>query len=86
MYKIVLLPGAERAYKKLFATNKLIFRGIDRALEDLKQNPLAGKPLVAKLKGKRSLRVGIYRVIYRVEKRKSVIYVFDIGHRRDVYR
>jgi len=86
LYKIILLPGAEKVYKKLFETNKSAFRRIDKALEDLKENPLQGKPLVVKLKGRYSLRIGVYRVIYQIEKKKSVVYILDIGHRRDIYR
>jgi len=86
LYKIILLPGAERVYKKLFETNKAAFKRIDKALEDLKQNPHRGKPLVAKLKGRYSLRIGVYRVIYEVEKKKFVVYILDIGHRKDIYR
>jgi len=59
---------------------------IRRAIETrLLQNPLlVGEPLRKSLKGYRKLRVGDYRVIYRVEKRD--IFIFIIGHRREVYR
>jgi mRNA interferase RelE/StbE len=36
-------------------------------------------------KGARRLRVGDYRVIYRIEPEDLVVIV-KIGHRRDVYR
>lgn len=32
------------------------------------------------------LRVGEYRIIYRVEDDRLVVLVVRIGHRRDVYR
>ncbi len=44
---------------------------------------LSGEPLRQSLKGHRKLRVGDYRVIYRVEGGKIV--VLKIGHRKDVY-
>lgn len=51
----------------------------------LLENPiLAGKPLQQSLKGHRRLRVGDWRVIYRIES-DSVI-ILKIGHRREVYR
>lgn len=86
MYRIVLLSDAKKFYKRLFALNKELFRRIDNALEALKSNPFLGKPLKDKLKGKYSLRVGVYRIIYSVEKREITIYVLDISHRREVYR
>ena len=42
-----------------------------------------GAPLRRTLKGYWKLRVGDYRVIYKVEKRTVII--FRIGHRRKVY-
>jgi len=44
---------------------------------------IAGEPLRQSLKGHRKLRVGDYRVIYRVE--GNEIIVLKIGHRKEVY-
>ncbi len=44
---------------------------------------LFGKPLRRSLKGYRKLRVGDYRVIFRIE--RLTIKIFVIGHRKDVY-
>ena len=86
MYKLVLLPEAEKSYNKLFVRNKELFERIDAALALLCENPLLGKPLKDKLKGKYSLRIGVYRIIYSFQRSALVIYVLDIGHRREVYR
>jgi mRNA interferase RelE/StbE len=58
---------------------------IKRAIETrIIPNPaLAGEPLRQSLKGHRKLRVGDYRVIYRIQADKIV--VLKIGHRKDVY-
>ncbi len=86
MYKIVLLSGAEKSYRRLFRTDRKLFDRIDGALGSLTTHPFLGKPLKDTLKGKYALRVGVYRIIYMVAKREIIIYVLDIGHRRDVYR
>ena len=44
---------------------------------------LSGKPLRQSLSGHRKMRVGDYRIIYRI-KGNSII-VLKIGHRKDVY-
>lgn len=44
-----------------------------------------GKPLRYSLKGYRRLRVGDYRVIYRVDEDKVIVIVVDIDHRKDIY-
>ena len=43
-----------------------------------------GKPLRYSFKGARRLRVGDYRVIYRIEP-PDVVLIVKIGHRREVY-
>lgn len=43
-----------------------------------------GKPLRRSLKGYRKLRVGDYRVIFRIE--ESFVKIFAIGHRSEIYK
>lgn len=56
-----------------------------KAIEDklIPHPELFGKPLRRSLKGYRKLRVGDYRVIYRIEGEK--VKVFCIAHRSIVY-
>ncbi len=58
---------------------------IKTAIEErLMVDPIGfGKPLRYSLKGHRRLRVGDYRVVYRIEKKTVVI--IAIKHRKDVY-
>lgn len=58
---------------------------IRKAIEDrLILDPVKyGEPLRRSLSGFRKLRVGDYRVIYRVQERTVVI--LKIGHRKEVY-
>lgn len=56
----------------------------DAIEKKLMVNPLAfGKPLRASLFGARSLRVGDYRIIYRLEGKHVDILLF--GHRSSIY-
>ena len=86
MYKIILLAQAERFYKSLFTSDRSKFERVARAFEELAKDPFQGKSLKHKLKGKYSMRVGVYRIIYQVEKKIVSVYILDIGHRKDVYR
>ena len=58
---------------------------IQKAIEEkLVVHPeIFGKPLRRSLKGYRKLRVGDYRIIFRIEDR--VVKIFAIGHRSVVY-
>lgn len=52
--------------------------------ERLLTDPLKyGEPLKRSLQGYRKLRVGDYRVVYRLEKENIII--LKIGHRKEVY-
>jgi mRNA interferase RelE/StbE len=61
-------------------------RRIVEAVEDLVNDPLKGKIMVAAWKGFRRLRVGPYRVIYAYDGRDLLISVVRVGHRSQVYR
>lgn len=64
---------------------KNIRETIRRAIEKrlLSDPVLFGQPLRQSLKGYRKLRVGDYRVIYRID--GCEIIVLKIGHRKEVY-
>ena len=85
MHNIVLLPEAEKFYKKLFRSDRSRFERIANALASLREDPFQGKLLKHKLKGKYSLRVGVYRIIYQVDQKIVTVYVLDIGHRKNIY-
>jgi mRNA-degrading endonuclease RelE of RelBE toxin-antitoxin system len=53
------------------------------AIAKLSQRPDAGKPLTRKLKGCRSLRVGAFRIVYRLRENGTVVEILAIGQRRD---
>lgn len=60
-------------------------RRVRRAIEQrLVSNPaLYGKPLRTSLHGYRRLRVGDWRIVYRIEERE--VYILAMRHRSDVY-
>lgn len=55
-----------------------------REIQILKENPFAGKLLHYELRGLLSLRIGDYRVIYRIAEDKVILRT--AGHRRVVYK
>lgn len=66
---------------------KPIKKTIKRAIEErLIIDPVGfGKPLRYSLKGHRRLRVGDYRVVYRIQEDIRTILVVAIKHRKEVY-
>lgn len=86
LYKVLLTNTAVKEYKYLHKTNKAIFKRVRNVLLSLAEDPTQGKPLKMSLKGKWSYRVGVYRIIYTVEKGILTVYVLSIGHRKEIYR
>lgn len=86
MYEIQMARDAEAIYAWLSKRDEKLFNRIRSALEHLKTNPFAGKPLKMDLHGQFSYRVGSYRILYKILRDRLVVYVINIGHRREIYR
>ena len=76
----------EQAKKNLALLPSFIYQRAVKALEVIRKNPLAGKPLKGELEGIRSYRIGDYRILYQIESKKIIIIILTIGHRKEVYR
>jgi len=83
MYQVVLSRSAEKDLEKI---NNKFKPHVFAALFDLRKNPYLGKKLKGKFQDYYSLRVGIYRIIYKIYKRELNILVIRIGHRQGVYK
>ena len=73
--------------------NKSEYKRLYKKIENyvypmLKRNPYFG-PNIKRLKGNLSefyrYRIGDYRLFYKIEDKKIMIYVVDIKHRKDAY-
>lgn len=58
---------------------------VEAALRKIYANPLSGKKLLGDLEGEFSLRVGIYRIIYFIDKDDN-IWIETVRHRKEVYK
>lgn len=84
-YRIEVTPAARRALKSL---PKKVLRQIDRHILALAENPYPPgcKKLKGEVEGLHRIRVGDYRVLYKVEAERLLIVIVDVGHRREAYR
>ncbi|MDJ0271448.1 MAG: type II toxin-antitoxin system RelE/ParE family toxin [Candidatus Caldarchaeum sp.] len=81
-YRLIATSRFEKSFLKMDKQTKL---RIDEQLRILEKDPYAGKQLHGDLKGKYSLRIGDYRVIYVINQREKAVYLLDIGHREAIY-
>ena len=87
MYSVHLSNRAEKSLTEMHRSNPHVGIKIVAGLQFLAKDPIGlGMALTGNLKGNYKLRIGAYRVIYRVYKNELLISVVAIGHRRDVYR
>lgn len=83
-YRIEFLPTAQ---KELAALPKQIQKRIAAKIDSLQSNPRpAGVKALKNGAGRLRLRVGDYRVIYRVEDDRLIVLVVKVGHRKNVYQ
>jgi len=60
-------------------------RSIKSAVRALATNPEAGESLQRELNGLRKYRVRRFRIVYAIDRKRRVIRLMAVGHRRDVY-
>jgi mRNA interferase RelE/StbE len=83
-YSIEFLRTALKELAKLPAE---IQQRIAAKIDELKENPyLPGVKALKNGEGRLRLRVGDYRVIYRVEADRLVIIIIKVGHRKNIYK
>jgi mRNA interferase RelE/StbE len=85
LFRVILLSAADDFMKDLFRSDRGHYLRVRDVIASLGTDPFQGKPLKHALKGKYSLRIGIYRIIYSIDRKIITVYVLDVGHRRDVY-
>ena len=85
MYQVKLESKAEAALRRLPAE---VLRRVDSKFSALENNP---RPKgVKKLSGRKKegwrVRVGDYRVLYRIDDDKKLVLIYRIRHRSEAYR
>lgn len=83
MYKLRIASQAANEIKKIPYRHQ---KAIINALSEIKKDdPFMGKPLTRELTGRFSYRVGVYRIVYKVNTKDHLINILTAGHRATVY-
>ena len=84
-YKIVILPSARKAMEELGKRDRV---RVDEKIVSLAENPRPHGAIALKGTGRSlwRLRVGDYRILYKIEDDRLLVIIVDVGNRRDVYR
>ena len=82
LWRPILTPRANQAIQRLPPQTK---RYVRYALDELRQDPLSGKPLRDELTGLYSFRAKRFRIVYRLEHRLRQVTVLAVGPRHTIY-
>ena len=86
MRKIEFSHLASKEIEKIYRADRKLYSRLLTAIETLRADQYQGKRLKGRLCGDYSLRVGDYRVIYTIHKDELIVYIIDLGHRKEIYR
>jgi len=86
-YQVELEPPAHRALRRLRKSDPTTAARIGAALDGLgdQPRPPGVKALSGNPKGRLRVRIGDYRIIYRIDDDRLLVLVLDLGHRRNIY-
>lgn len=77
MFKIIISPKAIKQLRLLKFIHK---EAVELAIDDLKNDPEAGKKLKDNLLGKYSYRIGVYRIIYgSIQEKREHKFTNELG-------
>ena len=85
-YTVVFSKLAQEKFDRFIHSSRKSGEQIAKAVERLAINPEMGEFLKGEWKGYRKYRTGNYRIIYRVEHAKLLIYIITLDDRKDIYR
>ena len=85
-YAVVLSSLAKERFDRFIRGDRTLGERLANAIDRLALNPTLGEFLKGEWKGYRKYRTGRFRIIYRVEHQRVLIYIVTIDDRKDVYR
>ncbi len=85
-YNVILSKLADNKFDKLIRSDRKLGEQVAKAIDRVASNPDLGELLKGEWKGHRKYRTGRYRIVYRKEREKLILYIVTIDDRKDIYR
>ena len=87
MYEVIFTDSALKELKKLDKpVVRIIKNWVVKNLVDCVDQRMHGKPLKGNLEGVWRYRVGDYRLFADIQDDKLVIFLFEVAHRKEIYK
>ena len=85
-YAVLLSRLAQSRFDQIIHASRKLGEQIAKAIDRLALNPELGGFLKGQWKGYRKYRTGRYRIVYRIEHLRLIVYIITIDDRKEVYR
>ena len=85
-YTVVFSRSAQEKFDRFIRSSRKLGEQIAKAIDRLAVHPEIGDFLKGEWKGYRKYRTGNYRIIYRIEHSRLIVYIITIDDRKNVYR
>lgn len=83
-YTVLFTKSSQKDYESV--RDSKLRRGINRILDELKENPYQFKKLSGPLSNFRSAKTFSFRILYQIEADKLIVTVISLDNRKDAYR
>ena len=83
MYKLEVIPSAQKDLDNL---EKRFFEQIKEKINSLSSCPRPSQCLKLTAEEGYRLRSGDYRILYRIDDKNKIIYIYRVKHRKESYR
>ena len=83
---VVLSRLAQEKFDRFIRADRKLGEQLAKAIDRLAQHPELGKFLKGERKNYRKYRSGNYRIIYRIDHSRLIVYIVTMDDRKDVYR
>ena len=86
-YAVLFSNLARDKFDRLIASNRKLGEQIAKAFDRIAAHPEIGQLMKGvEWEGCRKYRSGDYRIIYRIERSKLIIYILTLGNRKNIYQ
>ena len=85
-YTVVLSKLAQEKFDRFIRADRKLGEQLAKAIDRLAKHPELGEFLKGEWKGCRKYRSGNYRIIYRIERNRLIVYILTMDDRKEVYR
>jgi mRNA-degrading endonuclease RelE of RelBE toxin-antitoxin system len=84
-YSVSFEVGLEKELRKLYKRDRLLYDRIERKVNELLENPRAGKPMENILKGSWRVHVGHFVLMYVIDEPNRVVRFYKFEHHDRAY-